>query len=246
MRIISKLSAVLCAFMIFMNGYLPFIRFGNTTVGEVSFFYPNLFQPASITFSIWGVIYIGLVLFHGLEFIHPKESNKAHGGLILIHLLNVLWLVTWQSQRIGLSTAVIFGLLVLLIIVSHEVKQPYARHLLHGYFAWITVASVANMTIYLVKLNSNFLSVLPESVWMVLVLLIVSDITLFTAYIRKSIAYLSVILWAYMGIMINHLITLNGRYINIIITLILISLGAILLMGYLIINTKEGSYGKLE
>jgi hypothetical protein len=35
----------------------------NFTTGQLSDKYPNLFVPAGITFSIWGIIYLLLPLF---------------------------------------------------------------------------------------------------------------------------------------------------------------------------------------
>jgi hypothetical protein len=46
-----------------VNALANALPLNGITTGELSDLYPNLFVPAGITFSIWGVIYILLALF---------------------------------------------------------------------------------------------------------------------------------------------------------------------------------------
>lgn len=48
--------------MITVNALANILPIGGMGTGEVSDSYPNLFAPAGITFSIWGVIYFLLAL----------------------------------------------------------------------------------------------------------------------------------------------------------------------------------------
>lgn len=53
-------------------------KINDQTIGEVSHRYPNLFTPADYTFSIWGLIYLSLLLFTGymLTEAFSKERKK--------------------------------------------------------------------------------------------------------------------------------------------------------------------------
>jgi translocator protein len=62
------------AIMIFMNYLANALPLGGRTTGELSTQYPNLFVPAGITFSIWGLIYLLLLGFCVLQFM---AQNKA-------------------------------------------------------------------------------------------------------------------------------------------------------------------------
>ena len=46
-----------------VNGLSNALPLNGKTAGELSDQYPNLFVPAGLTFSIWGVIYILLAIF---------------------------------------------------------------------------------------------------------------------------------------------------------------------------------------
>ena len=48
---------------IVVNGLANALPMNNRTTGELSDMYPNLFVPAGLTFSIWGLIYLLLAIF---------------------------------------------------------------------------------------------------------------------------------------------------------------------------------------
>ncbi|MFA5764936.1 MAG: hypothetical protein WC929_02135, partial [Bacilli bacterium] len=58
-----SLALLMYIFMIVMNIFANALPLNGIATGAVSFKYPNLFQPAGITFSIWGLIYILLLIF---------------------------------------------------------------------------------------------------------------------------------------------------------------------------------------
>ena len=54
------------------------IPIGGMTTGQLADLYPNLFTPAAITFSIWGVIYLFLgafVIWQLVDFYKAKTNN---------------------------------------------------------------------------------------------------------------------------------------------------------------------------
>ena len=53
-------ATVLTLVMNYLSNALPL--FGNSN-GEISDRLPNAFTPAGLTFSIWGVIFLGLIVF---------------------------------------------------------------------------------------------------------------------------------------------------------------------------------------
>ena len=79
------------------------------------------------------------------------------------------------------------------------------------YFGWITVATIANVTVLLVALGWDRWG-LSESFWMVAVLIV--GVLIGAAWIHraKDLAYGLVLVWAYTGIAVKHFTTLAGRY----------------------------------
>ncbi|MBK6975744.1 MAG: hypothetical protein IPH28_00440 [Cytophagaceae bacterium] len=62
--------------MLGCNGLANGLPLNGKNTGELSDQYPNLFVPAGLTFSIWGVIYLLLLAFVVNVWIKKKEVSK--------------------------------------------------------------------------------------------------------------------------------------------------------------------------
>jgi hypothetical protein len=62
-KLFSILNLLSVIILITWNGYANTGNFNGKTVGELSAEYNNLFTPASYAFSIWGLIFISLLVF---------------------------------------------------------------------------------------------------------------------------------------------------------------------------------------
>ncbi len=63
--------------VIIVNYLAVSIPLGGMTTGQLSDLYPNLFVPAALTFSIWGLIYLlflGFVVWQLVDF-YKKQST---------------------------------------------------------------------------------------------------------------------------------------------------------------------------
>ncbi len=211
-------SLVLATFffviMILMNVLANTLPIGGITTGAVSDKYPNLFQPTGATFSIWGIIYLLLGIFLVSQ-ITSLSSISAINSSILIKLnylfaltsiINVLWLFAWHYDRIGLSVIFMIVLLVLLTLIAIPVKDTgrLSQAAFGIYFGWITVATIANITIWLVKIGV-FHDIKFSIVLTSIILIIGVLITAFVLLKTQLLFYGIVILWAYAGILIRHL-----------------------------------------
>ena len=58
-----------------LNAMATSIPLGGQTPPEISAKYPSLFTPAGFTFSIWGVIYLGLVFFIIYQALPAQRGN---------------------------------------------------------------------------------------------------------------------------------------------------------------------------
>lgn len=210
-------SIAFCA-MLLMNALANLIPLGGHTTGQVSAKYPNLFTPAPITFAIWGVIYLLVavcilyqweVLDHGRVSAQVRESIGAWFAASCA--FNMLWLLFWHIDAIELSLIAMGGLLFTLFMIESNLNELNLRvkHKLVAkagfdiYTGWIIAASIANISVWLVKIGWNRFG-LPEEFWTMVVLLVGAGIACITMLLGKiPLAGLSVI-WAYTGILIKH------------------------------------------
>lgn len=207
-------------------------RLNGTTTGEVSDSYPNLFAPAGFTFSIWGVIYALLLLYTllqmgwlGKHVDDPKLSSatidKVSGYFLLSSLVNTGWIFAWQYHQILLSLVLIVGLLLVLkrihSILWREILTKQQKWLIKApfsvYLGWITVATIANITTWLVDVKWGGWGVSDE-IWAVIILVAGALVCLKTLLRRHDWAYGLVFVWAYAGIWAKHVMSngWDGRY----------------------------------
>lgn len=238
----------------FLANALPI---NGLSTGEVSDFYPNLFTPAGLTFSIWGLIYLLLALYILYQFgLFRKEKDESKEGFlkrlniyfIVTSLANMAWIYAWHHTLVGLSLLVMVVLLVCLIKISDLLnKQDLSsrERLLvclpfTVYFGWITVATIANVTAFLVSLNWGGFGV-SEQVWTILVLVVGTIIGILRMMKDRRAAYGLVFIWAYLGILIKHLSSVGfaGEYVGIIATVALCLLA--LAVSVTLVGLKKGS-----
>jgi hypothetical protein len=216
MRILVTLTFVL---MVFVNGLANALPINGRQTGEVSDSYPNLFAPAGLTFAIWGLIYLLLALHVLYQWGLFHQTGRQHSALLgrvgllfsLSSLANTAWVFAWHYDLIGLSTLLIVSILVLLILINRTLgamKPTKVERLLVTvpfsiYFGWITVATVANLTVWLVSINWSGFG-LAESIWAAMIIAIAAAIGAFTMLKGRDIAYGSVLIWAFIGILTKH------------------------------------------
>ncbi|HUV07557.1 MAG TPA: hypothetical protein VMX75_07490 [Spirochaetia bacterium] len=207
-----------------INGLANALPLNNRTTGELSDLYPNLFVPAGITFVIWGVIYILLGVFtvyqaRGMFKGQPDEKPfmERMGWLfVAASALNIGWIFAWHYEQVWLSLIVMLLLLGTLIAIylrlgigkySGSRTEKFCVHLPFSvYLGWITVATIANVTAFLVKINWNGFG-LGEVAWTVIMIIAATGITLAVLISRNDAAYGLVIVWALAGIVIKRLNT---------------------------------------
>ncbi|MGB3592076.1 MAG: hypothetical protein WBA16_10370 [Nonlabens sp.] len=75
-KLFSVLNLLSVIVLIAWNGYANTGNFNGKTVGDLSAEYNNLFTPASYAFSIWGLIFIMLLVF-GIYGVYQAFSSTA-------------------------------------------------------------------------------------------------------------------------------------------------------------------------
>ncbi|MDP4152387.1 MAG: tryptophan-rich sensory protein [Bacillota bacterium] len=229
--------------MIIVNTLANTLPINGVKTGDVSERYPNLFTPAPFTFVIWGIIYLLLACFVIYQFIALKKDKNFADVLyaigpyfIISSAANAAWILAWHYNLIPLTVILMFVILSSLIIISlslNRLKLSPTEALLvkvpfNLYFGWITVATIANITVLLVYLNWNGWGI-PEQVWTSIIILVGLVIASLTLKHNESIAYAIAVIWAYLGILLKHTSSsgFSGEY-PIVIVITIISLAVLL------------------
>lgn len=185
--------------------------------GEISDRFQVYFVPAGYVFSIWGLIYLGLIAYAVYQALPSQRENprlRKTGYLVAASgLANIVWIFLWHYEQFPLTLVTMFTLLGLLIAIylrlgigiylvqateTWSVRLPFSI-----YLGWITVATIANITAVLYFLNWDGFGVSPET-WMLIVLVAVVVIAALVSLRRRDFAYNLVILWALFGIAVKH------------------------------------------
>jgi hypothetical protein len=188
----------------------------DTTIGELSNNYKSLFTPAGYTFAIWGIIYVLLfsfAIYQGRSlFVKVKDDSfilKIGWWFIASCLFNSLWVFAWIYEYTGLSCIFIVLLLVsLLKIVVNNRMELDDKHFptivflwwpFVIYSGWVTVATIANVSAYLVKLDWGGFG-LADTTWTVILIAIAIRINQYMIWKRNMREFALVGAWALIGI----------------------------------------------
>jgi len=204
-KILNLLAFVIVLVMNYLANALPL---NGKTTGELSAEYPNLFVPAGITFSIWGIIYLLLAVFIVMQFMDVnKELVSAIGwAFVLSSIFNGLWIVAWHYQKLPLSLLIMLGLLASLIFINYHLKG-YPSGVIKAtfgiYLGWICIATIANVTALLVNYNWGGWGISQEA-WAI-ILIGVGTLISAVALLRLNNPFLALaVIWAFAGIIIKR------------------------------------------
>jgi len=203
-----------------INGLANALPLNGQTTGEISDRFQVYFVPAGYVFSIWGLIYLGLIAFAVYQALPAQRDNprlRRMGYLFTLSCLaNVAWLFLWHYERFPLTLVAMLALLLLLIAIYLRLdigrtRVPGAEKWLVEipfslYLGWITVATIANVTSVLDYLNWSGWGISPEA-WAVIMLLAATGIASAVSLTRADVAYMLVILWAFAGIAVKQAAT---------------------------------------
>ncbi|HRY77193.1 MAG TPA: tryptophan-rich sensory protein [Candidatus Izemoplasmatales bacterium] len=200
--------------MIIVNALANIIPINGITTGALSDSYFNLFAPTGLTFTVWGVIYLllGVYVLRQIQSLRIKEGERpspiwirVNGLLALSSLFNALWILAWHYRAILVSVLLMLLILGCLILLSFGLAKtdPLTKVTFGIYFGWITVATIANITTYLVSLGVPDNTV-GATIQTMIILLVGIAIGVATLLIQKNLGYGVVFVWAYLGIYLKH------------------------------------------
>jgi hypothetical protein len=217
--IVRQIAVVVgVAATILINGLANALPLNGLMTGEISDRFQVYFVPAGYVFSIWGLIYLGLIAYAVFQALPAQRENprlERIGYLFVLSCLaNIAWLFLWHYEQFVLTILAMLALLGLLIaiylLLGIGKRQPISsgeRWLVHLpfsiYLGWVTVATIANFTSALDYLQWGGWGVAPQ-VWAVIMLVVGTGVGFLMALRHGDIAYNLVLVWAFAGIAVKH------------------------------------------
>jgi hypothetical protein len=235
-QVVVILSTIL---VIVVNGLANALPLNGQTTGEISDRFDVYFVPAGYVFSIWGLIYLALSGYAVYQALPAQRENPRlrHTGYLyaLSCLANIVWLFLWHYEVFVLTVVAMVALLLLLIAIylrlgtgltrvstaeTWLVRVPFSI-----YLGWITVATIANVTSLLDYLNWNGWGIRPEA-WAATMLVAGAAIASAVSLTRGDVAYVLVIVWAFVGIAVKHadtpIVSVTAAFMAVVVALTLL------------------------
>jgi hypothetical protein len=217
LAILNLLSVIL---VIAVNYVSQALRLNETTIGEISQKYDNLFTPASYAFAIWGIIFLGLLAYGIFQvrraFFGDKPSEfiiQTGYWFIAANVLNSLWVFAFVFDYTGVSVLIMLGILFSLIkiILNTNMERwnaPISTIVFVWwpiclYSGWISVATIANVSAYLTKVGWDG-TPFSELSWTIIMIVIATSINLVMILKRNMREFAAVGVWALFAIYIRH------------------------------------------
>ncbi len=252
---------------IIVNALAVILPLNGKTTQELSDALPNFFVPVGLTFSIWGIIYILWVVFaiYQARDMFKKEESKMpflsqiSWFFVLSGVANSAWIFLWHYEYVGLSLLMMVLLLGSLLAIYVRLKigksavtmkdKLFVHVPFSIYLGWITVATIANVTAFLVSIQWDGFGI-DQLTWTILIIAVGTLLTYLMLALRKDLAFSLVVLWAFLGIWMKrmtqpNMITDINVATTVSIAIVLIFAGFLAVVGYdLMRKNKQKSVQK--
>lgn len=206
---------------IIINALANIIPINGFNTGELSDLYPNLFVPTGLTFLIWVLIYTLLSFYILYQLILSFKGNLSEANFVdrisywflVSSVGNITWILAWHYRLVLLSLIIMIIILISLIMIYKRLKigknestkkEKYLVHIAFSvYLGWISIATIANVTTFLVDINWGGLGIAPQW-WTVIVISIGIFLALIYIFKNQDIFYALVVDWALLGIYLKR------------------------------------------
>ncbi|MEM1312337.1 MAG: hypothetical protein AAGF07_02650 [Patescibacteria group bacterium] len=212
-KAIRSLFLISTTVTVIINYLATGLPLNNITTGEISDIYYTVITPAGFTFSIWALIYLGLIITSLLILSNKFQVTKAAIIYFLIScVVNCLWIFSWHYFQVGLSAILLFLLVLLNYKVYTELNKSQnstVRTIVTSwyllYLGWTIIASAINITTFLqYKAGLNNLDPFIQGVFGGCVLVLAFLINSIISIKHKNFTTLAVLIWAALGILADH------------------------------------------
>jgi hypothetical protein len=196
-----------------VNALANALPLNGLNTGEISDRFDIFFVPAGYVFSIWGLIYLGLIAYSVFQALPGQAENPILKRIAPLYwvgsVANIAWLFLWHYQVFSLTILfmlIILGSLLFVYrnleeaegLIKWMVKLPFSI-----YLGWISVATIANFSQWLYYVDWNGWGIAPSS-WAVIMLVVAGILGLLMSWLKNDTVYGLVLIWAFVGITVSQ------------------------------------------
>jgi len=206
-------------------------RINGVTPEMVSAYYPTLVTPAGYAFSIWSLIYAGLIAFSIYQLFPSNLARfrNIRSLYILSCALNCAWLYFWHNGQIGICLMIIAALCAVLFVINYHLQRPetpaenwFVKGPFGIYFGWVTAATLVNFAVFLVYLNVR-MSETSNIILAIVLLLLAAAIGVFMRAYYRGYFYPLAIAWALTAVAVEqsgHTFIVSAAALGVIVSLV--------------------------
>jgi len=213
-QIITILATLLTIVINVLANALPLNGQGT---GEISDRFDIYFVPAGYVFSIWGLIYIGLIGFTIYQALPAQRDNKLlkkiYPAYWVGNLANTAWIFLWHYEFFPLTLVAMLTLLGSLLYIYWQLSTASSgfdrnqkwlvKFPLSIYLGWISVATIANVSQVLFFVNWDGWGIAPAA-WAVIMIVVAFGLGLLMQWRENDVPYVLVLVWAFIGIALSQ------------------------------------------
>jgi hypothetical protein len=205
--------------VVVVNAAANILPINGVLTSELSARYPTGFTPAGWVFSIWGLIYAGLLTFSIYAARAGADPGSRVSRIVPAYLAscagNAVWIFMWHHEWILASLAcmlvILFSLILVYLRLQASPPASRAQRLCVDlpfslYLGWITTAVLANLAAWFFAVSAYPFG-LPRDDWAILTVVAATAIYTAVGVRTRDALYTAVFAWASLGIVLQTLPT---------------------------------------
>lgn len=202
-----------------VNAAANIVPINGVNTGQVSANYPTGFTPAGWVFSIWSLIYVGLIAFSIFAIratsVQAARVRRIEIAYIVSCIANAIWIFMWHYGYILASLVLMLALLASLVVIYVRLRRTAALSFgerlctdmpFSLYLGWITTATLANLAAWFYEAKAYPFN-LPMDDWAIITVVFATAIYTAVGVRTRDAIYTAVFAWAAAGIVLQTLPT---------------------------------------
>lgn len=211
------LTLIMTVLVIVVNGLANALPINGQNTGEISDKFPIQFVPAGYVFSIWGLIYLLLIVYSIYQLAPSRREDpllkKIAPAYWLSSAANIVWIFLWHYEVfVGtlIVMLVLLGSLIYIFLQLPQLGRGSSREISFNvgipfniYLGWISVATIANIAQVTYSRGWDGWGV-PEEYWTMILIVIATSVGLIQLWALRNIPFVAVLVWAFIGIALKN------------------------------------------
>jgi hypothetical protein len=204
--------------------------------------YPTVLTPAAYAFTIWWLIYVGLIAFSVYQALPANllRFRSVRSLYIFSCLLNCGWIYFWHREQVGICLGLMLALLaslflILILFTRTSGGELFTKATFGIYAGWVTVASIVNLAVFL---NYEAFEV-SDPAWSVLgaILIILSAaLSVIVRWKLRNYVYALAVAWGLTAIAVKQ-----GGHTAIVVSAAIAVVACLLTSGSIVVELKDST-----